>query len=188
MSFQFQCPHCNNILQGEPSQAGEQCQCPICNNLFIVPAPVAPAEPAGPVVSASPPSKIAQPAAPDPQSPFPGIQTGGVPSSPSPPAAPEVTGVLAAGDPDILHIPCPECKEVLETPVEMLDQDVMCPHCQAQFRLRRRDSQESKRKKKQREELKERKAGRAWFNWAIVTVVLVLMFLLFLILSSGGGE
>ena len=188
MSFQFQCPHCNNILQGEASQAGEQCQCPICNNLFIVPASVAPAAPAGPVVSGLPPSEVAQPAAAEPQSPFPGIQTDRVPTSGPPPAPPEITGDLAAQDPDIVHIPCPECKEVLETPVEMLDQDVMCPHCQAQFRLRRRDSQESKRKKKQQQELKERKAGRAWFNWAIVAAVLVLMFLLFLILSSGGGE
>ena len=91
-------------------------------------------------------------------------------------------------EPDLLHIPCPECKQVLETPVEMLDQDVMCPHCQAQFRLRRRDSAEFKRKKEQESKLKERKASNAWFNWAIVTVVLVLIFLLFMIITSMSGE
>jgi hypothetical protein len=188
MSFQFQCPHCHNVLQGEPSQAGQQCQCPICSNPFIVPAPVAPVAPVAPTFSAPAPSDVPLPAAPEPAAAFPGIRTGGTPPPAPPPAAPEVTGALAAQDPDILHIPCPECKEILETPVEMLDQEVMCPHCQAQFRLRRRDSQEFKRKQQQQQELRERKAGRAWFNWAIVAAVLVLMFLLFLMLSSRGCE
>jgi hypothetical protein len=74
----------------------------------------------------------------------------------------------------------------LETPVEMLDQDVMCPHCQAQFRLRRQDSVEHKRRRKQELEIREHKTGSAWFNWAIVVVVLVVIFLLVLILSSQG--
>jgi uncharacterized Zn finger protein (UPF0148 family) len=87
-------------------------------------------------------------------------------------------------EPELLHIPCPECKEVLETPVEMLDQDVMCPHCEAQFRLRRRDSEEFKRKKEQERQIKERKADRAWLNWAIVVVVLVVLFLVFLFISA----
>jgi len=87
---------------------------------------------------------------------------------------------------DVLHIPCPECKELLETPEEMLDQDVMCPHCEAQFQLRRRDSLEFKRKKEQQQQLKEHKAGKAWFNWAIVVVVLVLAFLVFLFIASGS--
>jgi len=87
-------------------------------------------------------------------------------------------------EPDLLHIPCPECQEVLETPVEMLDQDVMCPHCQAQFQLRRSNSIEYKRKQQQKQEMRERKAGKAWFNWAIVVVVLVVIFLLILILST----
>jgi hypothetical protein len=91
-------------------------------------------------------------------------------------------------EPDLLHIPCPECKLELETPLEMLDQDVMCPHCQAQFRLRRRDSIEFQRKRKQEAEIKERRAGNAWFNWAIVVVVLVLLFLAFLIFASSGGD
>jgi uncharacterized Zn-finger protein len=185
MSFQFQCPHCDTILQSEPDQAGEQCQCPICSKLFIVPAPVAPAAEAAPIVSPSPVGESEPPAAAHPPAPFPGIRTDGKRSPASSPPPPDVTGALAGQDPNILHIPCPECKEVLETPVEMLDQEVMCPYCQAQFRLRRRDSQEYKRKMQLQQELKEHKAGRAWFNWAIVAAVLVLMFLLFLILSSG---
>ncbi len=80
-------------------------------------------------------------------------------------------------EPDLLHIPCPQCKKMLETPVEMLDQEVLCPHCQAQFQLRRRDSVEFKRKKQQEAEIKEFKAGRTWLNLAIVAVVLVVLFL-----------
>jgi len=120
-----------------------------------------------------------------PQTPFPNVaETGTGPSEASP-----ATGTSAAfemKEPELLHIPCPECKEVLETPVEMLDQDVMCPHCEAQFQLRRRDSVEFKRKKEQQERIKEDKAGRAWFSWAIIAVVLVLGFLLFLIIASSG--
>jgi len=183
MSFQFQCPHCNNILEGDPSQAGQQCQCPICSQLFIVPAPVAPA---APTVAPMPEIPIPRQAAPEPREPFPAIQPSADPSPKSPPAPANAPAVLVGQEPELLHIPCPECKKILETPVEMLDQEVLCPHCHAQFRLRRRDSVEFKRKLEQQEALKERKASRFWFNWAIVAVVLVVIFLLFLILSSGA--
>jgi DNA-directed RNA polymerase subunit M/transcription elongation factor TFIIS len=196
MAFQFQCPHCQNILQGEESQAGLQCQCPICSKPFIIPHAVAP-QVAAPQASPALPEACASPGLPEthddrssePPSPrpFPLIDTRGRPSgSPATPPVPPVA--FEAKDPDILHIPCPECKQVLETPVEMLDQDVMCPHCQAQFRLRRRDSQEYKRKKAQELQLKEHKAGRAWLNWAIVAVILVLLFFAFLIFSSTGWD
>ena len=90
-------------------------------------------------------------------------------------------------DPEILHIPCPQCKQPLETPVEMLGQEVLCPYCKAQFPLRRSESIEYKRRREQEKEIRERKAGREWLNYAIIAVVLVLVFLLFLIFSSGGG-
>ncbi len=189
MAFQFQCPHCSNILQGEESQGGTQCQCPICNNAFIIPAPpeaapavaqIFPTPNAGPA-DAPMDAPVVGPTKPQPSVPQINIHGSG-PPAPPPPAT------FEAKDPDILHIPCPECKEVLETPVEMLDQDVMCPHCQAQFRLRRRDSQEFKRKKQQELEIKESKAGRAWLNWAIVAVVLVFLFFGFLLFASSGWE
>ncbi len=48
MAFQFLCPH-GHLLQGDESQAGQQCQCPYCGSLFIVPPPVsAPAPAPGP--------------------------------------------------------------------------------------------------------------------------------------------
>lgn len=201
MAFQFQCPQCANVLQAEESQAGGQSQCPFCQTMFIIPTPIAPAPaPAapfpGPAEAAPTPSGLppttfpgVRDASPSgtggPQTPFPDVAgTGtaageGSPQTGTPPA-------FETNEPDLLHIPCPECKEVLETPVEMLDQDVMCPHCEAQFRLRRRDSVEFKRKKEQEQRIKEHKVGRAWFNWAIVVVVLVVGFLLFLIFSAQG--
>ena len=191
MAFQFQCPQCANVLQAEEPQAGVQSQCPLCQTMFIIPAPIAPA-PTSPL----PGPADASPAPSDgPQTPFPGV----VDTSPTAPGGPQAPfpGVGGTGggapaafemkEPELLHIPCPECKEALETPVEMLDQDVMCPHCDAQFRLRRRDSVEFKRKREQEQIIKEHKVGKAWFNWAIIVVVLVVIFLLFLIISAAGA-
>jgi DNA-directed RNA polymerase subunit M/transcription elongation factor TFIIS len=195
MPFNFQCPQCANILQAEPAQAGQQCYCPICGTLFIIPAPIAQAAPAAPTFPApgfpapafQAPSEPAAYGPSGPQvnyPPYPGPDASTEPAPFTPPPAPAPAFDLKA--PEILHIPCPQCKQELETPVEMLDQDVLCPHCQAQFRLRRQDSEEYKRKKKMEQEIREHKTGSAWFNWAIVVVVLVVIFLLVLILSSQG--
>lgn len=169
MAFQFQCPN-GHLLQGEESQAGQQCQCPMCQTLFIIPPPVVESQPE------------VQPAPASSDKPaFPQI----TPEPSGPAAKPQAPA--KAKEPEVLHIPCPECRKELETPVEMLDQDVMCPHCQAQFQLRRRDSVEFKRKRKQELEMRERKADRAWFNFAIVAVVIVLIFLGVLIFMSVAG-
>lgn len=170
MAFQFQCPY-GHLLEGDESQAGQQCQCPMCQTLFIIPAPLAPAAPPEPPVSESPPP---------PSSPFPGGRT------PAPSGVPRFgTKRFTNQEPEVLHIPCPN-GHLLETPVEMLDQDVLCPQCQVQFRLRRRDSEEFKRRKEQEAEIKEIRTGNAWFHWAVVVAVLVLVGLLFLILASTG--
>ncbi|MCH5377881.1 MAG: hypothetical protein JJ992_28325, partial [Planctomycetes bacterium] len=180
--FQFQCPQCANVLQADPAQAGQQSQCPICQTLFIIPAPLAP-----PASQMSP-----RPGDFFPQTSGPGhppTENPGTWPAPGPPSGTPAPQVPAAGpvelkEPDELHIPCPECQQLLETPVEMLDQEVLCPYCQAQFCLRRRDSVEYKRRRQQELEMRERKAGKAWLNWAIVVVVLVVIFLLFLIIST----
>lgn len=172
MAFQFQCPN-GHLLQGEESQAGQQVQCPHCQMMFIIPAPIAPA-------ATSPlPGQIA-PENPSGQSGggFPDIHTGGSRA----PAKP-----FEMKEPELLHIPCPN-GHVLETPIEMLDQDVLCPHCQSQFQLRRKDSQEFKRKKQLERERREHRVGKAWFNWAVVVVVLVLLGLVVLIFSSSGSD
>jgi hypothetical protein len=99
---------------------------------------------------------------------------------------PQPTPAVELREPDILHIPCPQCKQLLETPIEMLDQEVLCPYCQTQFQLRRRDSVEFQRRRQQELEMREHKAGRAWLNYAIVAAILVVLFLFFLIFASGA--
>lgn len=83
--------------------------------------------------------------------------------------------------PVILHIPCPSCKKELETPPDMLDLDVMCPHCDTQFHLRERDSVEHKRKRQEQVEQREFAAGRKWLSWAIAIAILAFLFLAILI-------
>ncbi len=192
MAFQFQCPQCANVLQAEDFQAGQQSYCPMCGAMFLIPSPFMPSAsvpaPGGPFPG-SPhggafPTGPGSPPAP-PSFPAFGPGTGGATGVP-PPQAPAPTFDLR--EPELLHIPCPQCKELLETPIEMLDQEVLCPHCQAQFQLRRRDSVEFKRKKDQEAQIKEIKAGNTWLNLAIVAVVLVVLFLGALIVWDVWGK
>lgn len=178
MAFQFQCPQ-GHLLSGDESQAGQQCHCPTCGMLFIIPQPVAAPAASGSFGDAG------FGAFPPPDAPstvgtqfstFGAGQGGpgsGDPNAPMPqPAAPE-----------LLHIPCPNGHE-LETPVEMLDQEVLCPQCNAQFRLRRKDSVEYKKKRELEEHIRLEKSGKMWLNWAIVAVVLVVLGLVGLIVVS----
>ena len=89
--------------------------------------------------------------------------------------------------PRILHIPCPNGHE-LETPEEMVGQDVICPFCGEQFQLRLKDSVEHKRERALERELREIKSGQMWFNWAIVIAVLVVLGLIVLIALSMQGR
>lgn len=84
---------------------------------------------------------------------------------------------------ELLHIPCPNGHE-LESPRDMLGQDVLCPHCDVQFQLREKDSVEAKRKRRHEREARDRKVGNLWLNWAIVIAVVVVLGLLVLIFSS----
>lgn len=181
MSFQFQCPQ-GHLLEGDPTQAGQQCVCPMCGMLFIIPAPLA---------------------APQPE-PAPWAPQGGAQPSPwaamaeQAPAAPQYPGAPAAGaeaatatapaeqtpqEPELLHIPCPNGHE-LETPLDMLDQEVLCPQCQAQFKLRRRDSVEYKKKKEEEDRRREAKANKLALNAAIIAAVLVGLLLVGLVVAA----
>jgi hypothetical protein len=137
MSFQFTCPQ-GHLLEGDESQAGQQCQCPTCGTLFLIPHPVAGHPDAGRVDAALV------------EDPF-----GGAPP-----------------EPRLLHIPCPNGHE-LETPEDMLGQEVLCPHCGAQFVLREQDSLEARRLREIELDRRLREQSKAWFNWAIVIAVLV---------------
>jgi uncharacterized Zn-finger protein len=161
---------------------------------FIIPAPVAPPpapNPTGSKIGAPYVPTTAPSPGPPPGSPFPSLQPPRttaarteIPSFSITPL-PQKKAPVEVREPEVLHIPCPQCKQQLETPVEMLDQEVLCPFCQAQFQLRRRDSVEFRRRRQQELEMLDRKAGRAWLNYAIAAVVLVVLFLLFLIFSSA---
>ena len=171
MAFQFQCPQ-GHLLEGDPSQAGQQCQCPECGTLFIIPEPV-----------------TAQPE-PEPE-----------PALPGPPGPPDFARVAQGGnggtggafDPfgqspggiRTLHIPCPNGHE-LETPPDMLNEDVMCPHCGVQFTLRERDSIEFKRTQREKREREEHETGQKWFTWAIVIAVVIAVGLITMIAVSAS--
>ena len=163
MAFQFQCPQ-GHLLEGDESQAGQTCQCPTCGMAFIIPAPLAA------------PVEAYAPSTPEPEF-RPGFPMVG------PGVSAPLPGVEQA--PPLLHIPCPNGHE-LETPPEMLDQEVMCPHCNAQFKLRERDSVEFKRKKQEEEDRRIERSGKLWFNWAITIAVLIVIFLVVLIAVTAG--
>lgn len=197
MAFQFQCPQ-GHLLEGDESQAGQQCQCPMCGMLFIIPQPIgAPAaayeqQPGG----YNPADRFAglagQPAG-NPAAPFVPGQAAGDPNArfapgggPPSAVANPMAAPAAPADPGVLHIPCPNGHE-LETPEEMLEQEVLCPECNAQFRLRRKDSLEFKRKQEQKEQadrIRLEKTGNLWLMWAIVAVVLVGIILIGLVVFS----
>ena len=168
MPFQFQCPS-GHLLEADESQVGQQCQCPMCGELFGIPAP---------------PSAASFPA---PAS-FHFEQASGPASFPFSPAGswPQSAPMHAeSSQTRFLHIPCPQGHE-LEVPPDMLGQDVMCPHCQTQFRLRDKDSVEYKEKKCKEIELRDYKSGQLWMTWAVVVAVVVLIGLAVMIGISAS--
>lgn len=79
----------------------------------------------------------------------------------------------AEDDPNrIVHIICPEGHE-LPTPMSMIGQDAMCPHCSSLFRLRYEDTKEAQEEAERMREFKERQFGEKALRWAIVAAVLV---------------
>lgn len=181
MAFQFQCPQ-GHLLSGDESQAGQQCHCPTCGMLFIIPQPLT-----APVAEAYDPANrfagLGQPSGPAEAPVFvPGGGTAAATMTPEAPATPEVPP-----EPELLHIPCPNGHE-LETPLDMLDQDVLCPQCNAQFKLRRKNSVEYIKKKELEESIRLEKVGSLWLTWAIVAVVVVVLGLLGLIVASNLNQ
>lgn len=205
MAFQFLCPQ-GHLLQGDESQAGQQCMCPYCSSLFIVPTPMT-AAPAAPEPEPTPPPGLFG-GAPAGYGPAPAAQEGysapvfDEPAAPGPP--PDFAGVLPypdfrVGEPAVaaegldvtargsafLHVLCPSGHE-LETPREMLGQDALCPYCQVQFRLRFEDSVEYRREKAAEEERRMAKASRAWMQWSIAAAAVVLVGLIIMIAVAAS--
>jgi hypothetical protein len=182
MPFQFLCPQ-GHLLQGDEAHMGMQTQCPHCGIMFLIP-----------VVGAAQPTEVAhspEPAAGVGVGISPELFGGGtadsgshdflnrlaeppVESAPNPASPNEAPlgGIYldeaSEAVPGIVHIPCPNGHE-LETPFDMLGQEVLCSHCHAQFFLRYEDSREYQDKQAKRD----RELAKAWFNWAIAAAVLV---------------
>jgi DNA-directed RNA polymerase subunit RPC12/RpoP len=90
-------------------------------------------------------------------------------------------------EPELLHIPCPNGHE-LEVPPEMLETEVLCPQCNAQFFLRARDSIEHRRRREEQERLRDEKLNRFWLRFSIgVAVAAGLLILTLLIMSTMRG-
>jgi hypothetical protein len=177
MAFQFLCPQ-GHLLQGEPSQSGQQCSCPYCGTLFLIPQPVAAASPGAGVEA--PPSPQNGPAGPPPDpgpEGFPGIRTEEPPARLGDRAAAARSSMPTDGAPEIVHISCPSGHE-LETPREMLGHLAMCPFCQAQFHLRWKNSVEYRRRKQEELERKQARAAKLWLQWSIAAAVVVVLSLI----------
>ena len=175
MAFQFLCPQ-GHLLEGDEAHMGLTTQCPHCGMTFIIPtielrqpAPEPQSEPQFDVYS--------QPYVPEPASEV--VVQQEVAPEPVTSIADELTGdaVLESAATNIAHIPCPNGHE-LETPLEMIGQEVLCPHCGVQFRLRNEDSLEYR---VLREQIEKRQAE-LWFKGSIAAAVIVFLALLIMMI------
>lgn len=197
MTFQFQCPQ-GHLLQGDEAHMGMQTQCPYCGTAFVIPVVDLHGAQGGYAPQYAP-----QYGAPygdqayGPQDPYAAQDTYEAPQAGArdflaqvaaedvAPPAEESVGInfdAASAEPGeigCIHIPCPNGHE-LETPYDMLGQEVLCPHCGAQFRLRNEDSREYLERQAQRDY----ERGKAWFNWAIGAAIIIGGGLLVLVLIA----
>lgn len=183
MPFQFNCPQ-GHLLSAEPNQAGQHVECPICKTQFAIPAPPAVAAPTPPPVTPPP----APPFSPPP--PADGLSDDGDGFDPLGGVDDELpagdddgieSGGGTFGDIDVYSIPCPN-GHVLETPVEMLGQHAMCPHCQSQFELREEDSKEYKERRAREIEKQDAIVGEKWLKRAMWIAGIVIAGLLIMVI------
>jgi hypothetical protein len=84
-------------------------------------------------------------------------------------------------EPRIVRIPCPQGHE-LQTPMDMLKQEVLCPICGTQFHLRYEDSIEFK---EEQTELRRRKAeqlNQAALKWSIIAAIVIVLCIVAMII------
>ena len=206
MAFQFLCPQ-GHLLQADPSQMGRTINCPTCGVLFVVPSlTVAPAVQAVPVTPVPPPPETtAELVEDDPldvkvrrrsrrRLDFLEEMAGDEPAEQAAeesteevvvelPAAAAAAFDPTAFGPKLVHIDCPRRHELI-TPLDTMGQDVMCPHCGDQFRLRYDHTREYLTEHHRNQEVQEEKLGRKWLTWAIVAGVMVLVMLVVMIVYS----
>jgi len=156
--------------------------------MFIIPQPTATPGPEsdGAAAAANPAQLPAISAGEGPQEQeFPKLNVGPadpLAGDPAPVEAPKLDPTQ--DDPDrVIHIICPNGHE-LETPMSMVGDDAMCPHCSAQFRLRFEDSLEHKEEKKKEALRRETAFERGALKWAISLAVLVGVGIIGLVIAS----
>ena len=207
MAFQFLCPQ-GHLLQADPSQMGRTINCPTCGVLFVVPSlTVAPAVQAVPVTPVPPAAQapeeqieddlldvkvrrrsrrrldfLEELAGEEPVAEQPAQESSEEVVVELPAAAAAAFDPTAFG-PKLVHIDCPRGHELI-TPLDTMGQDVMCPHCGEQFRLRYDHTREYLTEHHRNQEVQEEKLGRKWLTWAIVAGVMVLVMLAGMIVYS----
>jgi DNA-directed RNA polymerase subunit RPC12/RpoP len=105
------------------------------------------------------------------------------PATAAPPPEPSPPEPDTPPEPELLHIPCPNGHE-LEVPLDMLDTEVLCPHCNAQFLLRAQDSIEHRRRREQEDAIRDAKANKFYIQFAIGVAAVVVLLLLTLMVMS----
>jgi ribosomal protein S27E len=84
-------------------------------------------------------------------------------------------------EPRIVRIPCPQGHE-LQTPMDMVNQDVLCPICGTQFHLRYEDSIEFKEEQADFRRRKAESLNQAALKWSIIAAVVVVVGILGMII------
>ncbi len=181
MTFQFLCPQ-GHLLQGDEAHMGMQCQCPQCGTAFIIPTVEQPGRSEVDDLIAPVPGFETEPIGPFEGPDGPASADSEIPDQ-APSAADSETFAVselgsAAAAETLLHIPCPNGHE-LETPLDMIGQRVMCPHCRVEFRLRREKSIEFLHQ----QELIDRKRAKFWFQLAVVVGTFVGVVLIAMLVS-----
>ena len=168
---------------------GMQCQCPQCGIAFIIPTVERPRQSAGDELIA--PSETPQVNL-DPMQEFDPAAEVGARHQPPPDEAKANLDFgefavaelgAAVAQESFLHIPCPNGHE-LETPLDMIGEQVLCPHCNAKFKLKREKSIEYLRE----QEIIDRKRARFWFQLAILAASFVGVLLLAMVVMMFASN
>lgn len=83
------------------------------------------------------------------------------------------------------HIPCPN-GHILETPDDMLDQDVLCPYCETQFTLKKFQSVEETERREKERAIRDERHGQLWLKWAIGIAAVVILGVIVMIAISAS--
>ena len=83
----------------------------------------------------------------------------------------------------MVTVPCPN-GHPMTTPYGTMGEEVLCPHCGAQFTLTYTNSLEYQTEKQIKQSTEAHKLGKRWFTWAVVAACAVLIMLIVLIVMA----